>query len=141
MRRFLRLAAAALIVTGCGGEDRQALAATVVQGYFEAIKARDAERASTHFSSRSFEVRDAAAWRQDFDMILARLGPLESYRLTAATQRTDFVPPDTGSFVALRYSVRYARFPAVETFVVHRPFTGREYRILSHSIETEGFLK
>ena len=131
----------ALVWAGCGTEDRQGRARTVAEGYFQAVKANDLDQAVAFFAPRYLETRSPAGLKQDFRIITARLGELRSYRLTAARAWSDFVPPDSGTHVLLEYEVEYARHPARETFTIHKPFGRREYKILNHTIVSQGFFK
>ncbi len=130
----------ALLVAGCGAEEKKARASAVVEHYFQAVKTNDPDRAMTFFAKRFFETRSPAGWKADFRLITARLGPLQSYSRRGWNWRTDFVPPASGTEVTLEYEVRYAKHPAIETFVVHKPFTRNEYQIVNHSIASEGLL-
>ena len=127
-----------LTIVGCGAEDKQAKARTVAEGYLQAVKDKDPDKAMTFFAKASFETRSRASWKADLRLITTRLGALQSYSLRSWSWRTDFVPPDSGTHVTLQYNVRYAKHSAVETFIVLKPFTRHEYKIVSHSIASEG---
>ncbi len=131
----------ALAAAGCGAGDREARARAVAEGYLEAVKNRDEDRALTFFSKRYFETRGAAGWKADIRLITTRLGALKSYSRKNWSWRTGFVPPDNGTYVTLRYEVRYARHTAAETFVVFKPFARGEYRIVDHTIVSEGLIR
>jgi len=135
------LALVALLLAGCGAEERQARARIVAEGYFQAVKAKDLDGAIAVFAKRYLETRSPEGLKQDLQIITARLGELRSYRLTATRWRTDFIPPDSGTHVTLEYEVQYARHPALETFTIHIPFTRREDKILNHAIVSQGFLR
>lgn len=130
-----------LLLTGCGAQDREAKARAVAEGYLQALKDKSPDKAMTFFAPTYFETRSPAGWKADLRLITNRLGPLQSYSLRSASSRTDFVPPDSGIQVTLQYDVRYARHSAVETFIVLRPFTRNEYKIVSHSIASAGFTR
>ncbi len=131
----------ALVTAGCGGQDKEARARAVAEGYLQAVKDRDPARAMTFFAKAYFETRSPTGWKADLRLITMRLGPLQSYSLRNWSWRTDFVPPDSGTHVTLQYDVRYAKYSAVETFIVLKPFARSEYKIVSHSIASEGFTK
>lgn len=132
---------ATLLLAGCGAEARQAQARPVVEGYFQAVKAKDLDRAITFFALRYLETRSPEGLKQDLQIITARLGELRSYRLTAARSWTDFVPPDSGTHVRLEYDVQYAKHPARETFTIQKPLGRGEYKILHHAIVSQAFLR
>lgn len=129
------------LIAGCGAQDKEARARAVAEGYFQAVKDKDPDKAMTFFAKTYFETRSRAGWKADLRLILTRLGPLQSYSLKNWSWRTDFVPPDSGTQVTLQYEVRYAKFPAIETFTVLKPLARNEYKILSHSIASEGFTR
>ena len=129
-----------VLLAGCGEEDRQAQARTVAEGYFQAVKTKDTDRAVAFFAPRYLETRSPEGLKQDIRIITARLGDLRAYRLTATRWRTDFIPPESGIHVTLEYEVEYARHPARETFTIHKPFARREYKILTHTIVSRGFV-
>ncbi len=136
--------AAALTLTlfiGCGTAERDAHARRVAEAYFEAVKDGDPDRAMGFYAKRFFETRSPEGWKQDLRLITDRLGRLQSYAFRGSSARTDFVPPDSGSYVTLTYEVKYARHAATETFTVHKPFARGEFRIVDHQISSEGFLK
>lgn len=130
-----------LLLAGCGARDREAQARVVVEGYFQAVKAKDLDRAVTFFAPGYLETRSIEGLKEDLRIIAARLGDLQSYRLTAARWRTDLIPPESGTHVTLEYEVRYARHPGREIFTVHKPFGRGEYKISGYHIVSEGFLR
>lgn len=131
----------ALLLAACGVQERQAEARGVAEGFFRAMQANDVDRASAFFAPGYLETRSTEGLKQDLQIITARLGDLRSYRLATARSRTDFIPPESGTYVTLEYEVRYARYPAWERFTIHKPFGRGEYKILNHTIESHGFLK
>ena len=131
----------ALTIAGCGAGDKQARARAVAEGYLQAVKDKDPNKAMTFFAKAYFETRSPAGWKADLRLITSRLGPLQSYSLRSWSWRTDFVPPDSGTHVTLQYNVKYAKHSAVETFIMLKPFTRNEYKIVSHSIASEGLMK
>ena len=141
MAATLALVLVALLVAGCGAEDRQARARTAAEGYFKAVKANDLDRAIGFFAARYLETRGTVGLKQDLLIITARLGDLRSYRLTAGRAWRDFIPPESGTHVMLEYEVQYAKHPARETFTIHKPFGRGEYKILNHAIVSQGFLR
>jgi hypothetical protein len=136
--------AAALTLTlfiGCGTADRETQARRVAEAYFEAVKDGDPDRAMSFYAKRFFETRSPEGWKRDLGLIADRLGRLQSYALKSSRSRTDFVPPESGSYVTLTFEVKYARHAATEIFTVHKPFARGEFRIADHRISSEGFLK
>jgi hypothetical protein len=129
------------LLTGCGSADGEARARRVAEAYFQAVKEKDSERAASFYAARFFEARSREVWKRDLALIAERLGALQSYSIKSSRRRTDFVPPDSGSYVTLTYEVKYARHSAVETLTVHKPFARGEFRIVDHQISSEGFLK
>ena len=127
-----------LTLAGCGAGDREARARAAAEGYLQALKDKDPDRAMTFFARTYFETRSAAGWKADLRLITGRLGGVQAYSLKTWTWRTDFVPPDSGTHVTLEYDVKYARHPAVETFVVYKPFARGEYKIVGHKIASRG---
>lgn len=130
-----------LTLAGCAAGDKEARARAAVEGYLQAVKDTDADKAMTFFARRYFETRSAAGWKADIRLITTRLGALRSYSLKGWSWRTDFVPPDNGTHVTLRYEVRYAKHTAAETFVVFKPFARGEYQIVAHAITSKGLTR
>ncbi len=128
----------ALALAGCGDGDREARARAAAEGYLQAVKEKDPDRAMAFFAKSYFETRSTAGWKADLRLITSRLGALQSYSLKGWTWRTDFVPPDSGTHVTLRYEVKYAKHTATETFVVFKPFARGEHRIVGHTIASKG---
>lgn len=128
-----------LTLAGCGAGDKEARARAAAEGYLQALKDKDPDRAMTFFARTYFETRSSAGWKADLRLITARLGALHAYSLKNWNWRTDFVPPDSGTHVTLEYEVKYAKHTATETFVVYQPFARREYRIIGHKIASKGF--
>ncbi|MEK6665390.1 MAG: hypothetical protein AABZ20_03075 [candidate division NC10 bacterium] len=128
-----------LTLAGCGAGDKEARARAAAEGYLQALKDKDPDRAMTFFARTYFETRSPAGWKADLRLITARLGALQAYSLKNWNWRTNFVPPDSGTHVTLEYEVKYAKHPATETFVVYKPLARREYRIVGHKIASKGF--
>ena len=135
-RRALLLVLLAL--PGCGAGDREARARSAAEGYLQAVKDKDPDRAMTFFARTFFETRSPAGWKADLRLITTRLGALQAYSFKNWTWRTDFVPPDSGTHVTLEYDVKYAKHSATETFVVYKPLARGEYRIVGHKIASKG---
>jgi hypothetical protein len=129
------------LLLGCGSADREARARQVAEAYFQAVKEKDLERAASVYATRFFVTRSLTGWKRDLGLIDERLGALHSYTFRSSRWRTDFIPPDSGSYVTLVYDVAYARHRAVETLTVYKPFARGEFRIVDHQIDSEGFLK
>lgn len=130
-----------LALAGCGPGDREARARAAVEGYLEAVKAGDPDRAMAFFARSYFEMRNPVGWKADLRLITERLGPLRSYSLKRWSWRTDFIPPNSGTHVTLEYELRYARHPASETFTVFKPFARGDYRIVNHRIASPGLMR
>lgn len=128
-----------LALAGCGAGDKEARARAAAEGYLQAVKDKDPDRAMTFFARTYFETRGAAGWKADLRLITTRLGALQTYSLKNWTWRTNFVPPDSGTHVTLEYEVKYAKHTATETFVVYKPVARGEYRIVGHKIASKGF--
>ena len=130
-----------LLTGGCGAGDKEVRARAVAEGYLKAVKEKNLDKAMSFFAKAYFETRSPASWKADLRLITTRLGTLQSYSLRSSSWRTDFVPPDSGTQVTLQYDVRYSKHSAVETFLVLKPFTRTEYKIVSHSIASQGLMK
>ncbi len=130
----------ALVAAGCGSGDKEARARAVAEGYLQAVKERDPDKAMAFFAKAYLEARSPAGWRADLRLITTRLGALQSYSLKSWTWRTDLVPPDSGTHVTLQYEVRYAKHTATETLVVFKPFARGEYKIVGHTIASKGLM-
>ncbi len=128
-----------LALAGCGAGDKEARARAAAEGYLQAVRDKDPDRAMTFFARTYFETRSAAGWKADLRLITGRLGALQAYSLRSWTWRSDFVPPDRGTHVTLEYEIKYAKHTATETFVVYKPFARGEYKILGHKIASKGF--
>ena len=128
-----------LTLAGCGAGDKEARARAAAEGYLQALKDKDPDRAMTFFARTYFETRSPAGWKADLRLITARLGALQAYSLKNWNWRTNFVPPDSGTYVPLEYEVKYAKHAATETFVVYKPFARGEYKIVGHKIASKGF--
>lgn len=128
-----------LALAGCGAGDREARARAAAEGYLQAVKDKDPDKAMGFFAKTYFETRSATGWKADLRLITGRLGALQSYSLKSWTWRTDLVPPDSGTHVTLQYEVKYARHTATETFVVFKSFARGDYKIVGHTIASKGF--
>lgn len=131
----------ALAVMGCGAPDKEVRARGAAEGYLQALKDKDPDKALTFFAKTYFDTRSAAGWKADLRLIAARLGAVHSYSLKRWNWRTDFIPPDSGTHVTLEYEVGYAKHRATETFVVFKPFARGEYKIVGHAIASEGLIR
>ncbi len=128
----------ALVLAGCGAKDKETRARAAAEGYLQAVKDKDADRAMTFFAKAYFETRSPAGWKADVRLITTRLGALQSYSLKSWTWRTHLVPPDSGTHVSLQYEVKYAKHAAAEAFVVYKPFARGQYMIVGHTIASKG---
>lgn len=128
-----------LTLAGCGAGDKEARARAAAEGYLQALKDKDPDRAMTFFARTYFETRPPAGWKADLRLIMARLGTLQAYSLKNWRWRTGFVPPDSGTHVTLEYEVKYTKHTATETFTVYKPLARGEYQIVGHKIASKGF--
>lgn len=131
----------ALVLAGCGAGDKEVKARAVAEGYLQAVRDRDPDKALAFFAKAYFETRSAAGWKADLRLITARLGALESYSLKGSRWRTNLVPPDSGTQGTLEYDVRYAKGRAVETFAVFKPLARGDFRIVGHTIASDKLLR
>ena len=138
MARTFPIVLVLLALAGCGAGDREARARSAAEGYLQAVKDKNPDRAMTFFARTFFETRSPAGWKADLRLITTRLGALQTYSLKNWTWRTDFIPPDSGTHVTLEYDVKYAKHTATETFVVYKPLARGEYRIVGHKIASKG---
>ncbi|MEK7363432.1 MAG: hypothetical protein AAB016_05605, partial [candidate division NC10 bacterium] len=77
-----------LTLAGCGAGDKEARARAAAEGYLQALKDKDPDRAMTFFARTYFETRSPAGWKADLRLITARLGALQAYSLKNWNWRT-----------------------------------------------------
>src|SRR3989337_2682859 len=84
-----------LTLAGCGAGDKEARARGAAEGYLQALKDKDSDRAMAFFARTYFETRSSAGWKADLRLITARLGALQAHSPTKGDWRPAFVPPRT----------------------------------------------
>jgi hypothetical protein len=124
----------------CGVRGSPTPAKAVVSEYFNRIQNGRFEAALDLYSPYFYESTTRDQWLTSLKKVNDELGSPQTYEATrwaisqvAGTQKS-------GTYTVLTYSVRYAKYPAEETFTVYQPSIGGEPRITRHSIHSDGLV-
>jgi hypothetical protein len=138
--RSLVLAVAVLLAMapGCNFITGKDDADAVAKNLFVSLQAKDYERAIAHYSPQFFTATPEATWRRSLETVALRLGDLESYALQSWNVQKTVGTGSSGTVWRLQYHVRYRRYPATETLVLHRSATDGGIKVVGHQIASEG---
>ncbi|HEY79150.1 MAG TPA: hypothetical protein G4O09_08570 [Dehalococcoidia bacterium] len=127
--------------TGCGIAEEKSATENVVTSYFEAVKAKDFDKALSFYSPKFFEVTPQDDWLEALKTINAKLGDLQTYKLTSWKGNKQVGTAGSGTYYELRYEVTYSKYPAKEVFNIFKPSAGGELKIQGHNINSIGLIK
>jgi hypothetical protein len=142
------VAVVGVLVVGCigyglmKGMKMKPQAESVGQQLYEAIRAKDYDRALSLYDPMFFQQTNRDEWRKMLAGINTKLGDLVSYE-----QRGWNINAQTGTgsasgvYVTLTYKVTYAKYPADETLSLFMPAGGSKFTITGHNINSTGLLK
>jgi hypothetical protein len=147
MRRILAIRAAifsavmaftamtALFPTGC---TKAPPAETAVerrgQELYQALQAKDFERALGYYASEFFQGRPREQWKEYLVEVQRKLGDLQSAELKRKQADTRY----SGKFFVYEYSVVYANAKAWETVTFFVPVGGTDVMVFGHQIKAKG---
>ena len=101
------------LLIGCSDPgDTDKMAEQVADGYYQALKNKDFEKASQFFMETRVEPR--AQWLDEIRENNSKLGDLKSYKLVDKVVNTVY----SGTRYTLKYKTEYAKFPAYETLIL-----------------------
>ena len=112
-----------------------------MSNYFDAVRAKDFEKALTFYAPQFFEKTSHVEWLQILKNVNSKLGDLRIYQLSGFRGQANAGAGLTGMFYILQYRVSHSKYPADETVTLFRPPGSDEMRILSHQIDSQGLLK
>ncbi len=102
-----------LLLLGCSDPGNTVgMAEQVADAYYQAIKNKDFEGASTLFMDTSAMPR--AQWLDQIREYHGKLGDLESHELVSTVASTVY----SGTRYTLQYKTKYSKFPASETLIL-----------------------
>ncbi len=125
---------------GCSKNSDVTNAEKVASNLFEAIKNKDFDTAVTFYSPEFFELNPNVNWLEVLINKTNKLGDLSTYELKGWSVTNAFGTLESGTYVELKYSVTYSRYPATETLTLLKSSTGSEFSIVAHSINSIGLL-
>lgn len=125
---------------GCSKNSDVTNAEKVANNLFEAIKNKDFDTAITFYSPKFFELNPNVNWLEVLINKTNKLGDLSTYELKGWSITNAFGTLESGTYVELKYSVTYSRYPGTETLTLLKSSTGGELGIVAHSINSIGLL-
>ena len=107
------LALLCVLPVGCSDPgDTVDMAQQVADGYYQALKNKDFEKAAGYFMDTKAAPR--AQWFDELRDYHSKLGELQSYELVGKVVNTVY----SGTRYTLRYKTQYSKFPATETLIL-----------------------
>ena len=101
------------LLLGCSDPgDTVDQAQQVADGYYQALKNKDFEKAAGYFMNTKAEPR--AQWLEELRGYRSKLGDLQSYKFVNKEVNTVY----SGTRYTLRYKATYTKFPAYETLIL-----------------------
>lgn len=101
------------LLVGCSDPgDTVNMAEQVADGYYQALKNKDFEKAAGFFMDTRAQPR--AQWLDELRAYNSKLGELQSYELVDKVVNTVY----SGTRYTLRYKTKYSKFPAYETLIL-----------------------
>ena len=102
-----------LLLVGCSDPGNTVdMAQQVADGYYQALKNKDFEKAAGYFMNTKAEPR--AQWLDELRDYHSKLGDLQSFELVGKVVNTVY----SGTRYTLHYKTQYSKFPATETLIL-----------------------
>lgn len=96
-----------------------------------------------HYYSKIFwDSTGIQKWSNIRNLVLKAMGPLKSFSLqTWNVQSKVHTNELSGTIVRLVYETEYEKGKGIETLVLHKPLTGKNFSIVGHNINSEQIQK
>jgi hypothetical protein len=112
----------------------------VAEEYFQQVRVGNLDRAISLYSERFFQNTDRVQWRNKLELVKNALGDLETFELRATHQRTFTDRSTSNTCIVLVYSVKYSKYPALETINVCLASAPQVPAIDGHDIRSDGLI-
>jgi len=121
-----------LCLAGCAQESSVQEATQTADGFFQAVKSRDFDKAGEFFVDSPTQPRQL--WVDQLRENNARLGDLESYALVSKLVNTVY----SGARYTLKYKVKYSKHEAFETLILFGGVSGNPVQIEIMQVHSDG---
>ncbi len=128
------------ILSGCGIAQKKAEAEHIVERYYKLIGEGNINAVLSLYSNRFFENTPEEKWTNMLTNVREKLGALETFHLVSWHVKDAASSEIIGTYVSLLYEVQYSKYKATEEFTMVRPAGKSEFKIIGHTINSEGFL-
>jgi hypothetical protein len=125
----------AVLLPGCGAAPpADATVERRGQEFFQALQAKDFERALGYYAAEFFQGRPREQWKEYLIDVQRKLGDLQGFELKRKQGDTRY----SGKFFIYEYSVVYANAKAWETVTFFVPVGGSDVLVFGHQIKAKG---
>jgi hypothetical protein len=114
-------------------------AKAVVAEYFAALQSGALDDALSLHHPDFYAETAPEEWREMLAQVQQRLGDLEEFTLVKRKAFFGIKASGMGTYVTLRYALRYANASTVETLVLFKASEGERPSIVSHRIDSATF--
>lgn len=130
------------LLSGCSAASAVARlgdAQKVADGYFDAIKTKDYDKALSLYGPRFFERVSRDEWATALQQMNDRFGELQKYDLGDWKVRNRKKDAPEGSYYLLEYETKYAKDTSVvQVMTLFEPRGTQGFQIIGHEVNSEG---
>ncbi|MDB6111387.1 MAG: hypothetical protein JWR69_3137 [Pedosphaera sp.] len=142
--RLIRSASLLLVsvaLGGCGLVHAKQDADKVLARHFQAIATNGFDAAMADYAPKFFQKTSKDEWTKSLSRLGGKLGTYQSYSITGFRANQNAGTFGSGTTITLQCQIKYSKYPATETFTLFKGLTDSDYKIVNHSINSDGFLK
>ncbi len=128
-------------IGGCGFQQSKQDAEKVLARHFQAVATNGYDSAMGDYGAQFFQKTTKDEWSQTLARLSGRLGAFQGYSVGGWQVFKNAGTFGAGTTVSLKCQVTYAKYPATESFTLFKGTSDSDYKIVGHSINSDGLLK
>src|SRR6266487_5339278 len=129
------------LLSGCGLGQARKDAEKVVARHFQTIATNGYAAAVADYGPQAFQKTTREQWIEMQPKIAAKLGTYVSHTMKLGKLQKKMGSSGSTTTVVLTCEVTYSKHSATETFTLVKGRTGRDFKIIGHSVNSAGFLE
>jgi hypothetical protein len=134
------LAAASLLIGGCGFTQSKKDAEAVLTRHFQTIATNGFETAVSDYGTQFFTKITEDEWKKALNKLNGKLGTYQSHTVTSWRTFRNAGGHGAGTRVTLQCQVTYSKHAATESFTLFKGVGDSEYKIIGHNINSAALL-
>jgi hypothetical protein len=128
-------------IGGCGLTQSKQDAEKVLARHFQAVATNGYDSAMGDYGAQFFQKTTKDEWSKTLARLSGKLGAFQGYSVGGWQVFKNAGTFGAGTTVSLKCQVTYAKYPATESFTLFKGTSDSDYKIVGHSINSDGFLK